>query len=75
MLTQDLLLVIGIVIAGFAIPAILGAWSERRSPRTPAIMIMIGGSLILLAISQKPGGYTLEDVPNAFVRVVAHYLR
>ena len=75
MITQDLLLVIGIIVAGFSVPSILGAMAERRSPRTAAIAILIGGSLILLAISQKPGGYTLEDVPAAFVRVVAYYTR
>ena len=75
MLTQDLFLVVGIIIAGFAIPSILGAFAERRTPRVAAIAILVGGSLILLAISQKPGGYTLEDVPQAFIRVVAHYFR
>ena len=75
MLTQDLFLVIGIIITGFAIPSILGAMADRRTPRTAAIAVLIGGSLILLAISQKPGGYTLEDVPQAFIRVVANYFR
>ena len=75
MLTQDLILVIGIILAGLAIPPMLGAMADRRSPRAAAIMILIGGSLVLLAISQKPGGYTLQEVPEAFVRVVAHYLR
>jgi len=75
MLTQDLFLVVGIVIAGFAIPSILGALSERRSPRAAAVAIMIGGALILLAISQKPGGYSLTDIPDAFVRVVAYFIR
>ena len=75
MLTQDLLLVLGIIIAGFSIPSILGAVADRRSPRVAAIMIMIGGSLIILAYTQRPGGYSLEEIPEAFVRVVAHYLR
>lgn len=75
MLTQDLFLVVGIIIAGFAVPSILGALADRRTPRVAAIAILVGGSLILLAISQKPGGYTLGQVPEAFVRVVAHYFR
>lgn len=75
MLAQDHFLVVGIILAGLAIPAILGAMSERRSPRVAAIAIMVGGSLILLAISQRPGGYAFRDVPAAFVRVVAFYTR
>mgnify|MGYP006001089679 CR=1 FL=1 len=75
MLTQDLLLVIGIVVVALSIPSIMGALAERRSPRTAAVAVLVGGSLILLAISQKPGGYTLEEVPQAFVRVVAYFIR
>ena len=75
MIAQDLMLVIGIIVAGFSVPSILGAMAEKRSPRVGAIAILVGGSLILLAISQRPGGYTFEDVPAAFVRVVAHYIR
>ncbi|MDJ0824752.1 MAG: hypothetical protein QNJ16_04545 [Rhodobacter sp.] len=75
MVTQDLLLVVGLVIAGFAIPSIMGAIADRRSPRAAAIAIMIGGSLVVLAYTQRPGGYSLEEVPEAFVRVVAHFLR
>ena len=75
MLTQDIYLVSGIVIVCFAIPPILGAWAERRSPRVAAVVIAVGGSLILLALSQKPGGYTLREVPEAFVHVVAYFIR
>ncbi len=75
MLRQDLFLVIGIILVGFSIPTILGALSDRRSPRAAAIVILIGGSLVLLALSQKPGGYTLTEVPEAFVRVVAYFFR
>ena len=73
-MTQDLMLVIGLVISGFSIPPILGALSEGRPPRVSAIMVMIGGSLVVMALSQKPSGYTLRDVPEAFVRVVAYYI-
>lgn len=75
MLMQDLFLVIGIILSGLAVPAILGAMADRRSPRVAAIVIMVGGSLILLALSQKPGGYTFREVPAAFVRVVAYFSR
>jgi hypothetical protein len=74
-MTNDVLLIIGIGIGLLAIPAIIGAFSEGRSPRAAAIMVTIGGGLIVLAVSQQPGGYTLNEVPDVFVRVVGHALR
>ncbi|MCP3970261.1 MAG: hypothetical protein GY717_08090 [Rhodobacteraceae bacterium] len=68
-------MVVGIILVGLSVPSILGAIADRRSPRVAAITILVGGTLILLALSQKPGGYTLQEVPEAFVRVVAHYFR
>lgn len=69
----DLFLVIGIVILAFTIPPILGAIFDGRPPRTPAILILIAGGMITLAITQHPGGYSIQDVPDAFVRVVGKY--
>ena len=74
-MTQDIYLVIGILIVGFSIPPMFGALADRRSPRVAAIVILIGGSLILLALSQKPGGYTFDEIPRAFIRVLAYFFR
>lgn len=73
MSTQDLYLVLGIIITGFSIPSILGALADRRPPRVAAIAVLVGGSLILLAISQQQ--YTWPDIPEAFIRVVAYFFR
>lgn len=70
----DLFFVVGIVIIGFSIPAILGAFTEGRAPRTAAILIMIGGSLIALAVYERPNTYSINAIPDSFVRVVGHYL-
>jgi hypothetical protein len=35
---------------------------------------LISGGLILLAIESKPGGYSLQEIPNTFVRVVDRYI-
>lgn len=69
----DLFLVIGLVIGGFTIPPILGAIFDGRPPRTPAILILIAGGMITLAVTQKPGGYVIQDVPTAFVNVIGKY--
>ncbi|MEP3442255.1 MAG: hypothetical protein ABJN72_12330 [Sulfitobacter sp.] len=70
----DLALVIGIILAGFSIPSILSALSDKRAPRASAITILIAGGLILFAVQGKPGGYTFEQMPDVFVNVIARYM-
>lgn len=70
----DLALVIGLVLGAFSVPSILSAITDGRAPRASAITILISGGLILLAIESKPGGYSLEEIPNTFVRVVDRYI-
>ncbi|WP_235888933.1 hypothetical protein [Maritimibacter alexandrii] len=69
----DLYMVIGVIILALAIPSGMGAWIDRRPPRVSALLIVVGGGLIGYAITQKPGGYSLADVPEAFVNVIGHY--
>lgn len=72
---HDLMMVIGLIILVFSIPSIFSAFSENRAPRVAAIMLLIGGGLVVIALTQKPGGYTFRDIPHAFTRVVGYYLR
>ncbi|WP_377513198.1 hypothetical protein [Octadecabacter sp. R77987] len=69
------MLVIGLIVAAFSIPPILGALAEGRAPRAAAIMVLIGGGLIALAVSQKPSGYSINEIPDVFVRVVGQFIR
>jgi len=71
---NDLFLVIGVITLVLAAPALVSAFSESRTPRAAAILIMIGGGLIITAVTQQPGGYAIEDLPDVFTRVFAHYL-
>jgi len=70
----DLHFVIGIGVAVLAIPPIIGAFSDGRSPRGGAVMVLIGGGLMALAVSGKPGGYSIAEIPDVVVRVVARYI-
>lgn len=70
----DLALVIGLVVAVFAIPAVVSSISDRRTPRVAAIAVIIGGGLIAWATMQKPGGYTIDQIPNVVVKVVGRYI-
>jgi len=66
----DLIFVIGMVTGLLAIPALIGAFSESRTPRAAAIMVMISAGLIAVAVLQKPGGYTISSAPDVFMTVV-----
>ncbi len=70
----DLLLVIGLVVAVFSVPAVVSALSENRTPRVAAIALIAGGALVAYAASEKPGGYSIDKVPNVVVNVIAKYV-
>lgn len=70
----ELLLVLGLVLAVFAIPSIMSAITDGRSPRAAAVVILIAGGMVLYAIRSTPGGYALGDLPDVFVRVVGRYM-
>jgi formate-dependent nitrite reductase membrane component NrfD len=71
----DQVLVIGIIICALAIPSLLAAFADSRPPRAGAIMILIGGALLVYALTTKVGGYTFDKLPHVFVRVFADLLR
>ncbi|MBE1285618.1 MAG: hypothetical protein GJ676_20065 [Rhodobacteraceae bacterium] len=70
----DLALVVGIVIAGFAIPSVMSALSDRRAPRASMVTILIAGGLVLYATATKPGGYEIAEVPDVFFEVLGRFL-
>lgn len=70
----DLFMVIGVVLAGLAIPSLLSAFTHGEAPRAGAIMVLISGGLIAIAVGQNPQGYTIEGLPDVFARVVNRYL-
>ena len=70
----DLFLVIGIVIAVLTIPSLISAYIDGRTPRAGAVLILISGTLIVIALTNHPGGYTLKGIPEAFYRLAGRYL-
>jgi formate-dependent nitrite reductase membrane component NrfD len=73
-LDTDLILVIGIVVIALALPSLLAAYSESRTPRFGAVLVLIGGVLIAVALTRHGPGYRFADIPNIFVQVVGRYL-
>jgi hypothetical protein len=72
-LDYDLALVLGVAIFAFTIPAIISAFTDNRTPRAAALCFVIGGGLLAYAVSNNPGGYSYQDVPQAFARVIGKY--
>ncbi len=70
----DLYLVIGLIVAVFSVPAVVSAISDNRTPRVAAIALIAGGALVAYAASQKPGGYSIDQVPDVVVKVIAKYV-
>jgi hypothetical protein len=70
----DLMLVLGLVISVLAIPSLLAAFSESRAPRAGAFMVLIGGVLVVVALTQKPSGYTFAEVPEVVFSVIGRFI-
>ena len=66
----DFLLVLGLVFICFGGFALVEAFSHSRPPRLSALLFVIGGSSVVWAVSQKPGGYSFGEIPSIVVAVV-----
>jgi NAD(P)H-hydrate repair Nnr-like enzyme with NAD(P)H-hydrate dehydratase domain len=72
---SDLFLIVGIVVAVMAFPAVISAYSAARPPRAAAIAAVVGGALMVVATVNHPGGYRAQDIPDVAVRVMDRYLK
>jgi hypothetical protein len=70
----DLALSLGMVLAVVSLPALLSAISEARAPRLAAVLILVAGGLVIHAVTTKPGGYSLGDLPHVLISVIARYI-
>jgi hypothetical protein len=70
----DLALVIGLVVLVLSAPSIVSAISDGRAPRTAMLTLVIGGGLMLYALTQKPGGYRIDQVPAVFIKVIGDFV-
>lgn len=63
-MNPDTALVVGMVLSVLAIPAIVSAMSDGRSPRVAAVVAVIGAGCVIFALQAKPSGYHWSDIPN-----------
>ena len=73
-MNNDQILVIGIILCALSLPSLLAAYSEARAPRAGAIMLLVGGVLVVSALVRQPTGYTFAEIPHIFVRVIGGLL-
>lgn len=71
----DLMMVVGVTVGALTVPSLFSAFVDGRAPRAGAIMALIAGVLIAVAVSQRPGGYSIAEIPDVFYRVFGRYLR
>ena len=71
----DLYLVIGIVAFVLAIPSLLSAFAESRPPRAGAILVLIGGVRVVVALTNRGSGYSFAEIPDVFMRVIGRFTK
>ncbi len=69
-MSYDLAMVLGLVLWFFTVPALVAAYADLRVPRLGLAMLTVGAGLVTWAFTRSPRGYTLEQVAEAFVKVV-----
>jgi len=72
---SDLMLVVGLALVAFGIPALVSAFSDSRPPRAAAAAFVLGGGLITYAVMTNPGGYEIGDIPDVVMDVIAGVIR
>lgn len=70
----DLALVLGMLIGALSVPAAISAWNDARAPRGAALTLLAAGALVLYALSARPGGYDLADLPHVIFGVIGRFL-
>jgi hypothetical protein len=53
---------------------LLAAFSESRAPRAGAIMVLVSGVLLAVALTQKPSGYTFAEIPGVVMQVIGRLM-
>ncbi len=70
----DLTLTIGLALGCLAIAFIASALAQVQLPRKSALLGLVAGGLIWLAVAQSPEGYAAEDIPEVVLGVIARFL-
>ena len=69
----DTLFVLGLGLCVLSIPAVVSAFAKGDPPRLAAVVLVFAGALVVWAISNKPGGYPINEIPQVVVKVVRSF--
>lgn len=69
-MNPDTVFVFGLVLGVLSIPAVVSAISDGRAPRVASIVLIVAGAMVVYAISEKPSGYAIEDIPAVVSGVI-----
>jgi hypothetical protein len=72
--TSEFILVFGIVIGILTIPSMFRAAIDGNPPRAAALAIVVAGGMIVYAVYTTPGGFSVNELPDMFTRVVKSFL-
>jgi hypothetical protein len=67
----DLIMCLGVVAIFLAFPAAVGSFSRGAPPRMALLALFLGGGMIVYANSSRPGGYSVAEMPQLFLKVLA----
>lgn len=70
----DLCLVVGLALGLLSVPALLSAISDSRAPRGGGVTLLVAAGLMAYAVTQKAGGYALEDIPDIVLQVIGRFV-
>lgn len=70
----DLIFVVGLVLAAFAIPSLVSAYSDRRWPKQAALMLLIAGGAVAFAMRENPDTYSVATIDDTILLVLGRYL-
>lgn len=66
----DLIMCVGALLLFLTFPAAVGSFSRGAPPRMAILSLFTGGALVVYANASRPGGYSVAEMPNLFLKVL-----
>ncbi len=66
----DLIMCIGVLVIFLAFPAAVSSFSRGAPPTMAILALAVGGAMIVYANSSRPGGYSVAEMPQLFMKVL-----
>lgn len=70
----DLFVVVGILLAAFALPSALASYAEGVFPKMALTTLAFGAFIALIGAVFSPDGYGFSRIPHSFVEILARIL-